>query len=304
MHNCVLFGSASGGISMVSGALISAGYHMAERAAWDSAGEHGGLLGVDAAGDLLGLVHGGQARGLCIFRHPATDAQALLEGCPTTFDPDHQVLDLEGALQLWCRAYGDVLDALEHGGQWHFLHEDLALDPEGLGDLGEFLAVDLGSGSAPSVASNGDLLEASSLAMEIYAQLCVRAQLHGPSAPSDLELRRPQVSVLALIGPGDEACVPELLADAAAQEGVDFELVIIDQTESGGLQAEGAEVVRCTDQSRGRAWNIGAAQARADVLAWWLPGYRMKPTYLGSALDLFEARRAPMQNLPMARRSG
>jgi hypothetical protein len=305
MHNCVVFGSASGGISMVSAALTGAGYRMARGDDWTGDEDNPARFTLDESGAWTGLVASGEAHGVCVFRHPGEYARALLAECPMGFDPEHPELDMERAVQLWCGLYGGLLDALERDGSWCFLHEQQALADGGLVDLGEFLGVALGGLSIHSAIDMGSKHSGvSALAMEIYAQLCVRAQILRPSAPCDGDQDRPQVSVLALIGPGEEHCVPDLLADVAAQQGVDFELVIIDQTDRGGLIAEGAEVLRCADQSRGRAWNMGAAQARADVLAWWLPGYRLKPTYLGSALDMLEERRAPMRCVPMARRSG
>ncbi|TDJ69631.1 MAG: glycosyltransferase, partial [Planctomycetota bacterium] len=103
----------------------------------------------------------------------------------------------------------------------------------------------------------------------------------------------PRVTVLALIGPGEEASAPELVADVRSQSGVRAELVLVDRTEHGGLVVEGARVVRCDSPSRGRAWRCGLEESHAEYVAWLRPGCRLLPAWLAHAVATLQAQDRP-----------
>ncbi len=236
----------------------------------------------------------GDARLVCVFRHPALTAQSMLEECKRASYLTNLELDSEHIFQLWIAAHREILEKQMSQGEWLFLHYDQVLSESGLERLGSFLDVAVDADFPDSKLRRTQIeLEAPPEALEIYERLCELAQHRDQQQATDRAEQEPQVSFLAIISDGDEGACAEMVEDARAQRGATTEIVFIDQTKAGALEVEGARVVRCDSHSRGTAWRAGVAETRAALVAWLRPGCRLLPSHLAYALEALDAEDQP-----------
>ena len=81
----------------------------------------------------------------------------------------------------------------------------------------------------------------------------------------------PAVSVLVVFGPDTPVDTAGILADLEAQQGVELDIVVVDNTDTGSVAARarpaGVQVVRADTWSEGEALKQGLAAARHDRIA-------------------------------------
>ena len=230
------------------------------------------------------------AQAICVFDEPGRTVAGLLAESPSDFDPDREELTPERALEWWCEVHRGILREVEAGGDWLFLDAEQLEFGTSLNQVGEFLGTEFEQG-APSEPCPASLpgVEASSEARSLYRRLSLLAQCAGLPSTSCADSEeatppKPQVTVLAYIGRGEESSVPTIMKAADAQKGVAIELILLDHSGGDQLVAPGARVVPCPSPSRGAAWKLGASHASSDCIAWWLPGSRPFPDQLSDAL--------------------
>jgi hypothetical protein len=97
------------------------------------------------------------------------------------------------------------------------------------------------------------------------------------STSSDQPL--PQIAAFVQVLEGQQALLPMGLYDLRHQRDVDLQIVVLDRTAAGGLQAEGATLVRLGPSiTVGEAHRAGLNHTRAKIIAWHLLGVRTLPT--------------------------
>jgi glycosyltransferase involved in cell wall biosynthesis len=232
---------------------------------------------------------------VCAFRHPALTAESLVRECQRAEYLSNVRFDLERAFALWSATYRAILEELAREDDWLFVHYDQMLAPGGRQRLGRFLGASVSAAFPdPKLRRGAPEVQAPAEALALYAELCERAEHRPGRAPDRHPGAEAHVLVLAWIGPGDEAAVPDLVADIEEQRGVCAELLLIDATETGLAQVPpGVRVERGT-WSRSADLRRVALSAGADTIALAVPGTRALPARLAHALARLEATGADL----------
>lgn len=253
--------------------------------------------------------HAQDAGLICVFRDPARTAASLVQEVSTAPYLEGVSFDLSRAFELWIATYRAILERVEEGGDWLFLHYDQCLSRDGLARLGEFLEADLDESFAdPLMRRAAPDLEVPQEAQDLYAELCRRAGFsHSDEAPTP----RPRVAVIAHLGPRTRAAEALLAArcfarNAASQRSVEVELVVVDATWGGELEAAdirsscpGLElsVLRCTSLSRARGVLDALEHTEADFIGLMppadqhgvVPEFEWLPAHLARSVAALEA---------------
>ncbi len=291
MHHCILFGAAERGICLLSGALARSGYSMSATFDWKDSCRDGLTFAIAEEQEWNSIVAGGAAKAICVFDEPGRSVAALLGESPTQFDPEHEGLNASKALDWWCAVHRGILEQLEAGGDWLFLDAGQVEGGDGLTRVGDFLGLPVAQSALyesaqPSVAA----VQCTPEAQRIYSQLCALARQTNLAQDGTIPFAPARVTILAYVGPGEEACVPGYLNAAAVQAGVTAELVILDHSGAESLEAPGARVLHCPSPSRAAAWKLGASHSSGEFIAWWLPGCRPLPNQLANATAQLRAK--------------
>ena len=221
---------------------------------------------------------------VCAFRHPALTATSLVQECETAAYLKGVHFDLERAFELWITTYRTILDVHSETGEWLFLHYDQMLVPEGRARLADFLSAHIDDEFAdPKLRREVPDIEVPAEALELYEELCRRAEHETPAAREAADELTPLVAVLAWIAPGDEPHVPNLIADVQDQRGVRAELFLLDATD-GELEFDGASAVPA-GWSRGASYRSALAQTDAQYFAIAIPGARTLPAHLAHGVE-------------------
>ncbi len=233
----------------------------------------------------------GEARTVCVFRHPGLTVKSMLEECKRANYLQDLKLDQDHFFQLWIAAHRSILAGLQSGGHWMFIHYDQVLTKAGLDRLGSFLEAPVDTEFPDSKLRRSQTeLQAPPEAIELYEELCRLAAHELGDSPENAQPEAPDCSFLTIIEDGDEIYCGEMLEDAMAQRGLKTEVVFIDKTAAGQLEVEGARVIRCDSPSRGTAWRAGLAATTSPLIAWLHPGNRLLPSHLAYAQEALEAQ--------------
>ncbi|TDJ69630.1 MAG: glycosyltransferase [Planctomycetota bacterium] len=229
----------------------------------------------------------GDAKMVCVFRSPEATAASMVEFCQGTRHLAQARIDRERAFEIWVAVHGRILRQLRREGEWLFLHLDQTFSGEGLDRLAAFAGGPVNRDfpvpelrrAPPARAARA---AAPAAARELYAELCELAQ-HRPDprrvhrTTAAAETAPAEIAVVVPVLDADRPRVGALLLELAAQRGVRFEIVLVDQTTAGGLEAEGAHIVREPSPCRARAYRRALETTDAAWIAWQDPAVSPLP---------------------------
>lgn len=251
----------------------------------------------------------GDARYLCVFRHPAATAKSIVHECSQADYLKDVTMDFERALEIWVCMYRHILDVHRHVGEWMFLHFDQVLTPEGQDRIEAFVEAPLAR-DFPEARLQHAHAEApvTREAAEIYRELCRLAGFTAPEVAVRRERARPveiaassnepALSVI-LCTDGGRATLFDAIASWEAQDAPpgSFELIVVDRGSTDATQAElarraftiPARGLRCKDVGPGIARNAGIAAANGRILLFVDDGTLARPDLVTQHLECHRA---------------
>ncbi|MEZ5977855.1 MAG: glycosyltransferase [Planctomycetota bacterium] len=218
---------------------------------------------------------------VCVFRHPAATATSMVAEVASAPYLAGVAFDLGRAFELWIETYREILDRHADRGDSLFLHYDQVLHGDGLDRLGAFLGADVDAAFPDGMLRREPpKVEVPQAALEIYAELCRRAEFADAAAPSRA---LPRVTAIVPVEKGREHLAAAAVANAKAQRGVSVDVIVLDRT-GGRVELDGASTVPSTSVSFGADLVRAVEAAEADVVAIELPGAPSLPSRYAHAV--------------------
>lgn len=249
-----------------------------------------------------------QAARICLVRHPALAATALVRAAAEGREPCEPELDLAGAFALWTAAYRRVL---EHAGEgdWLFCEFESLTSESSRGRLEAFTKIPLSSEVfRPELARPVPEIDVPEAARSLWRTLSARCAADGCArgghAPrKENESRR--VAAVCVIDERTRAHVSTFLARCTRQRGVRVDPVLVDATTSGTLAADTVSasdvtIVREPRPGFGPAAHAALAAVDAEWLAWFDPAGEEAPHRLAVQLAAAEREGAELVTCDLA----
>jgi len=123
----------------------------------------------------------GEARFICIFRHPAATAQSILREHEQEPGLQSLAMDYQRALQVWTQMYRHILERHCRAGAWLFVHYEQIVAGNGVERLTAFLGAELDRTLInPALRRSQPTGAVPKPAQQLYRDLCERADWTQP----------------------------------------------------------------------------------------------------------------------------